>query len=325
MKPYIVLCTFDDHGFETFYPIYKWFKKDPEVDVTLLLANNNDNNTLQDCHVKKEFRLGLKGTKYSLGNIKIERKPSVVVGFRLWWPPDRMFGVAARNKKIPVVMVNHGSMFVFNENQKYKRELYPAIVNCVWGQHDYDLWKKWTKDKIIITGNPLHDNLIKYKPLDIKTPKKFGLLLTPRDKLKIIRPAAENLNEILPVVAKCHPLDKKKNYYKKRFLTYTEAWTLLPLIYKASYILTNVSSALIPALYWKKPIFIFSFSDKGYYFKDFKDKFKDRAFNFKISSSWGNGELYNPIIPTVDDYKHFGHIPDGNNTKRVVEVIKSYV
>ena len=324
MKPYIVLFTFDDHGFETLKPVFELLNKDGTVDTTLLLASNNGNHH-QDCHVASEKRLGIAGNKYTLGNIKVNRKPSVVVGFRLWWPPDKTVGEDARGKKIPVVMINHGAMFVYNRTQKYKKSLRPADVNCVWGQHDYDLWGKWTKEKIVITGNPLHDKLIKYVPEEIDVPDEFALLLTPRDKRKIILPSAENLNKILPVVAKCHPIDNKKKYYINRYKTYTEAWTLLPLVYKAKYILTNVSSALIPALYWKKPIFIHSFGADGYFFKEFKENFVNRAFNFKDKPGWSDKELNEPIIPTMDDYKHFGYLPDGNNSRRVVEVIKSYV
>ena len=320
MEPYILFYTFDDHGFDTLKPVYELMSR--KFDSTLLLGANNGYAPFQDCHVREEVRLGLQGKTFGLGNIAIERKPSVVIGFRMWWPPDYAAAHHARILGIPAVMINHGAMFVYNSGQTYKKTLYPAGINCVWGKHDLTLWRRWTQEPIVITGNPLHDQLVDYAPEPINVPEEFALLLTSRWQREILNPAAENMNKIIPVVAKCHPLDETKQYYRVRYLTFEEPWTLLPLLYRAKYILTNVTSALIPALLWQKPIFIFSYSMPTYFFDDFKRLFTNRTFNFKSSPAWSDKELNDPILPTIDDYRYFGHEPDGRNALRVAGVIE---
>lgn len=320
MEPYILFYTFDDHGFVTLKPVYDVISR--KFDATILLGANKGYAPFQDCHVKEEIRDGLQGKSFQLGNIYIERKPSVVIGFRMWWPPDYSAAHHARLMGISTVMMNHGSMFVYCTGQTYKKTLYPARMNCVWGPHDFNLWMKWTQEPIIITGNPLHDRFIDYVPEPINVPDEFALLLTSRWQREILNPAAENMNKIIPVVAKCHPLDETKQYYRERYQTYEEPWTLLPLLYRAKYILTNVSSALIPALLWKKPIFIFSFDRPDYFFSEFKASFENKTFNFKNTPDWTDKEFNDPILPTIDDYKHFGHEPDGKNSIRVAAVLE---
>jgi hypothetical protein len=326
MKPYIVFFTYDDHGFETMKPVFDLFSKSDNFDATLLLAANLGHGRFEDPHVKAEKRLGLQGKKFGLSRISFARKPSVVIGFRLWWDPDLHPAVAARRQGIPVVMMNHGAMFVHNNAQTYKRTLGPAVVNCIWGQHDKKCWGRWNQNEsqFVITGNPLHDCIVDYKCPDIDVPDEFALLLTPRGQRKYINPSAEALNKIMPVVAKTHPIDLEKGYYKERYQTFTAAETLLPLLYKCKLILTNVSSAWIPALYWQKPVFIHSFETKGYHFNAFKDMYPGHL-NFKQESDWSEDIINNAIVPTVDTYRIFGHEPDGKNARRVAEVILRYV
>ena len=325
-KPYIVFVTFDNYALKTMKPVHDIFERDPMTDSTCLLAANNIGSLWQDPHVKKEVRYGLQGKKFGLGPIQLERKPDVLVGFRLWWGPDYMVAVSARRENIPMVMINHGAMFIRNDAQKYKHNLAGAKVNCLWGKFDKDLWKYWNSrdDMFVVTGNPLHDNLTNYECPYIDVPDDFALLLTPRDRRKFINPSVEALSKIMPIVAKTHPIDFEKDYYKQRYQTFDDPNTLLPLMYKAKIILANTSSAFIPALFWQKPIFVHTFGSKGYYFEEFKEKTK-HIFNFKQDAIWNEDIVGNAIKPTLEDFKLFGHIPDGKNSQRVAEVIKKYV
>ena len=89
-------------------------------------------------------------------------------------------------------------------------------------------------------------------------------------------------------------------------------------------IITNVTSALIPAIYWEKPIFIHSYETGGYYFNDFKKKYP-HVFNFKQDAIWNQEIIESAIKPKKEHFEIFGHKADGQSAKRVVEVIKSYV
>jgi len=310
-KPYIVFFVPPGHGVDLVMSMYALFKKEANIDTTLIQWDNK--------------RKGLSGEGFKLGTIKVNRKPNVLVVIRSWWPPESGVAGSARDQKIPVVMINHGAMCVFNQTQKYKRSIYPAIVNCLWGQHDLSLWRRWNKkDTFIVTGNPLHDQIIDYTPSEIKVPDEFALLLTPRMQRKFLNPSAEKLNKIIPVVAKTHPIDDEKAYYKKRYLTYDASWTLLPLMYKAKLIIADVSSAWIPALFWQKPIFIHSFDEKYFHFSEFKDKYP-HVFNFKQDDVWNSEIIDKAIKPDKKHFEIFGHLPDGKNSLRVAKVIKSYV
>jgi hypothetical protein len=325
-KPYVVFFTFDDYALKTMKPVYDLFEADPNFDSTLLLAAHNIVSIQQDPHVRQEVRYGLQGRSFDLRTIKVARRPDVLIGFRLWWGPDHLVAVKAYQLRIPMVMINHGAMFVRNDAQTYKRNLGGARINCLWGKFDRDLWRYWNpNDKMFeVTGNPLHDNLVNYKCPNIDVPEEFALLLTPRDRRKFLHPSAEALSKIMPVIAKTHPIDKEKGYYKERYITFDDPDMLLPLMFKAKLILANVTSAFIPALLWQKPIFVHTFGNKGYHFGEFKEKTK-HIFNFKQDAIWNENVIDKAIIPTVDDYKLFGHEPDGNNAKRVAEVIKRYV
>jgi hypothetical protein len=80
----------------------------------------------------------------------------------------------------------------------------------------------------------------------------------------------------------------------------------------------------MPALYWQKPIFIHSYQEKGYYFNNFQKEHKN-TFNFKINAEWNHKMIEDGIKPTIEDYIHFAHLPDGKNTERICEVIKNYL
>jgi len=312
-KPYIVFFTGLEHGRNTFIPVYEIFKKDMNIDTTLIWWNKE--------------RKGLFGEDFELGCIKVSRKPDVVVSFSGWWDKEVVVGKAAAKQGIPVVMIDHGATFVFSSRHKYKKSIYPASVNCLWGQHDLNVWRRWNKkDKLIVTGNPLHDQVIDYTPPEIDLPDEFALLLPPSTEMqrRFLNPSAEKLNKIIPVVAKTHPIDKNKDYYKQRYLTYDEHWMLLPLLYRAKLIIANVSSSWMPAMLWQKPIFIHSFDESGFCFNEFKDQYP-HIFNYKQDDVWNSGVIDRAIKSNKEHFKIFGHIPDGKNSIRVAEVIKSHV
>jgi len=317
-RPYVVFFTVFEHGRDTLMPVYEIFQKDADGDATLIWANREKR--------KDRERRGLLGGDYRMNIVDVDRRPTVVVIFVGWWGKEYTVGAVAAKRKIPVVMVNHGAMFVYNSTQGYKKSIWPASVNCLWGQCDLDLWRgRWNKkDRFIVTGNPLHDQIIDYIPPEIEVPDEFALLLTPPSQRKFLMPSAEKLNKIIPVVAKIHHGGLEKDYCKQRYPTYDEPWMLLPLLYKAKLILANLSSSWIPALFWQKPIFVHSFDEETVRFSEFKDR-HSHIFNFKQDDVWNSRIIDGAIRPDKKHFELFGHVPDGNNAARVVEVIRSYV
>jgi hypothetical protein len=272
------------------------------------------------------------GGNFALDVLKLPRQPDVVVSFKVWWFDEARIAQAAKAYNIPVIMVNHGAMFVKDESQEYKRSIYPADIICLWGPHDYYMWTHvWSSQGIfIITGNP------SYNPstfIPMKTPElrqqielllksPFALLLTPGKGVQAeqLFESALYLNKKIPVVAKCHPQDPHIDWLRKNFIVFTEGDVLLDLMYHCQLIISNLTSAFIPALYWEKPIFIHTKQEEGYHFNSFKEQYYN-VFNFKSDSQWTDEVIENAVRPSKEHYEIFGYKADGKNAYRVAKVI----
>lgn len=328
MKPYVVFFTSAKHGYYTMFPVFKLLQT-YGIEASIILVNRDKDK--KGFVIQKESGIKVKGRKYKFGSLWLNRKPDLMVGFCMWWFADKAISNKAKKLKIPLLMINHGAMFIYNDKQHYKKDLAGAKVNCIWGEHDLNLWLKWLNDKkrFAVTGNPLHDSLIDYKCPDIPDlPDEYALVLTPTMQHDFINQSIEEIQKIMPVVVKCHPNNNQYKsmlkYYKQNYQVFTEAESLIPLIHKAKIILSNVTSALMPALYWQKPIFIHSYQEPGYYFNAFKKEHKN-TFNFKKGPKWDIKMIEDGIKPTIEDYIHFAHLPDGKNTERVCDVIRKHL
>ena len=269
---------------------------------------------------------GLGGTGFSLGPIGVNRKPDVLVVFRNWWGPENKAGIKARKLGIPVVMIDHGMLMVgVPIRHSYRSSIYPSNVGCLWSHLHLEMFRRLNKnDDFVVTGNPLYDQMIGYVPPEIDVPDEFALLLTGRSQTKFLRPSAEALNKIMPVVAKVHPVDTERDYYVKRYQTFDDYRTLLPLLCRAKIIIASLSSGWIPALFWEKPIFIHGFEEEDLRFNEFVDNYS-HIFNFKQAAAWSDDIIENAIRPTKEDFELFGHTLDGKNAERVANVIKGYI
>jgi len=321
-KPYIVFLTEYEHGLGSLEPVYKIFEKDADVDATLISCR-------QPLNLERETR-GLCGENFKLGPILVDRKPDVLVLFRNWWGPENDVGRMARSLNIPVVMIDHGMIMVVGPiRQAYRSSIFPATVGCLWSQLHLNMFRRVnSNDKLVVTGNPLYDQMIDYASPEIDVPDEFALLLTQRAQQGILGKSAEALNKIIPVVVKTHPTDDHKPYYRERFRVFDDYQAMLPLLYKAKIVIACLSSAWIPALFWEKPIFIHH--DYSYYdendlkFNEFKSNYS-HIFNFKQDNVWNNDVIDNAIRPNKKHFEIFGHIPDGKNAERVAGVINDYI
>ena len=322
-KPYIVFITASEHGLGSLVPVFEIFENNTDTDTTLYLRDKNIR--------------GLGGTDFSIDPIKVNRKPNALMTFEHWFGLERLVGNNARSRDIPVVMFDHGMPFCFKDfGYTYRKTIQPATVGCLWSKFHMDIMCRLNgKDNFVVTGNPQYDQMVGYVPPEMDVPSEFALLLTDRwhRDCQHLNPSAEALSEIMPVVVKRHPRDVEgfgveetisvKKYYTERYQTYTDYETLLPLIYKAKIIISNMSSALVPAMLWRKPIFILDFEDSGYKFNDFRDKYCD-VFNFKQDAVWNDEIIRNAKILTAEDAELFGHKLDGKNAERVAKVIMDY-
>lgn len=287
--------------------------------------------------VSEEGLQGLQGDSFLVNRTFLPRRPDCVLSFKVWWGDEYHFSLAAKKHEIPVVMLNHGAMFVKNDLQTYKKSIFPADVACLWGEFDKEIWRQWNqKDEFIITGNPSHNVLVKPKPIPY-LPEKFALLLSPglsckadasgeRPEMQTDRlyQSAINLKKIMPVVVKTHPNANQLDFLKKHFTVYTEASSLMPLLYQSQMIISNVTSAFIPALYWQKPVFIHSEDEPGFDFSTFKQK-TAKIFNFKSDEQWSQSQIDQAIVPKKKDFEIFGGPADGKAADRVVDVIEAQI
>ena len=224
-------------------------------------------------------------------------------------------------------MINHGAMFVHNLQQTYKKSIFPADVACLWGTHDRDLWREWgNRDHLVVTGNPT------YSPCDAPPdrvpglPSEYALYLTPGGGFQneVLDESATELARLMPVVVKTHPHTPNIASLLDRFIVHTTPDTLRSLLYHASLIISNVTSAFLPALHWGKPIFLHNYDTDAYQFDRFEERFRT-VFNFKKDSAWSRELIENAIRPSEADYEVFAHLNDGENARRCVDVIRNSI
>lgn len=286
--------------------------------------------------INKDQQIGAKGEAYKLNRSYLPKKPDAVVGFQVWWGDEFHLCNAAREHEIPVIMVNHGAMFIRNDLQSYKKSIYPASVACLWGEYDYRIWRSWnSSDDFVITGNPSYDMTVENWERPKGLPDKYALLLTPGLSLKrddkgrrkeqqteLLYQSARELSKLIPVVAKTHPNANQTELLSQEFKVYSKAEDLLPLMHHASLIISNATSAFIPAIYWEKPIFIHNHDEEGYHFSSFRDDCS-HIFNFKSDPYWSESLIEQAVKPCKEDYELFGGPADGKSVERIVKVIES--
>lgn len=283
-----------------------------------------------------EKRKGLSGKNFLLGKVSMAKKPQAIVLMTVWQDEERHLALQAQQQGIAVIMVNHGAMFVRNQEQLYKTSIYPADVNCLWGEHDLKIWLFWnSRDDFVVTGNPSY-NPQKDLPLRLEgLPERYALLLTPglsiaknpkEFQANLLYGSARNLQRFLPVVVKCHPNNRDRlDFYDKHFYkTFLEPETLLSLLCHSEIILSNFSSSLLPAIYWEKVIFFHNYAAKGYGYEDFRRNFS-HVFNFKSDPDWTRNMLESAVRTKKKHYEYFASKPDGKSAHRILSVIRSYI
>jgi len=264
------------------------------------------------------------------------RKPDVVFAHHGWWDQAHNVCLWARQHRIPVVVLEHGVTLWHQPQATYRATIGQADRACLWSARNLEVTKLYGRHAAqgcIVTGNPQYDVLQYYTapPERIPgTPKDYALVLSTWSIQKDApRHHANALAKIIPCVLKVHP---NETFYKNRkparivgkevVLVYDQA-ALLQLIYHAKIVVSTISSAMLTAMYWKKPIYIVNKPEpKQPSISSFIEDFQD-VFNWKPEPIWSEKDLESPKIATTEDFIYFGGPADGKNTERVIDVIKS--
>lgn len=305
----------NDIGREQFGPIFQHLSRDPNVEVTFVTIDG---------------RHGLQGTDYSLGPLRVNRKPDAVVTMHPWWGEEHIVTLVAREHGIPVIASEHGAHFSDFSIVQPKGDIrscnYPVHASCLWSQVDYDIITKCygSNDLLFITGNPMHDDLSTLKPALLPgVTAGYTLILSAGQGVnrQAFWDAADEISKYSQVVVKAHPLEPDIDGWRSKYPTFTRAEDLYPAVYHSTRVLAYISNALVPALYWLKPMWVMKGPKEDPIYDDFKSRHRG-VFNFSDEGKFTKSMLENEIIPTPKDYETFAFLRDGQNAKRVADVAR---
>ena len=320
VKPYV--CIFSDRRNFTWnlHPLFAYLNGLDDLDVSMV-------------GLKEDRTWGLKGPYSGVPYCKnLHRRPNLIVTNHAWWDEGYKVCRWALRAQIPVVAIEHGCTMVHSTLAKYRRNIGLATRKCLWSEINMQLMKRYSpaNERVcIITGNPRYDELQNFQPRDLELPDEFALVLSTWSLQKdLARTHANQLSEFMPVVVKVHPnetfyagRDPKRVVSKQVRLVYDQN-SLFTLLFRAKLVVTTISSAMIPAILWGKPIFLVNQSHKNIDLTTFKMDYSN-VFNFKPTLGWTEAIIRSGIEADPDKFYHFGHHQDGKNCERVVDVVRS--
>lgn len=323
-KPYVVFSG----GIDTPYSGRVYDVPQLMLGPVYRLAKDHFDTTL----ITSEGREGLQGTNFVLGCLRVERKPDAVVVMRPWWGEESIIALAAREMGIPVVVMFYGATFYACPSAAVRSSILPASVCCVWSIHDYQLSREAynCKEPLIITGNPMFDPIVENERMAQRTipnlPENYALVLTSTHGYEADRiyAAAEHLSNHIPVIIKAHPLEPDLGRWSSRWPTFYQSNQLLELLYRSSVVLSPLSSAIIPAIYWEKKIFVLRENRPGYPSEMLRANYSS-IFNFIDEPTISLEQLESGIRANKEEFATFGFTPDGKAAQRVFDVIRTCI
>ncbi len=264
----------------------------------------------------------------------------LILSNQAWWNIENEIGKLASQNKIPHITIEHGTpMFYQSNKQYYRRSIGHADIKLLWGQHNLNMMKKYNcpLDKLIITGYPRFDDLLKYKSVKNNTPKILFLSTWKiPGKIKIVweRVVEQTKSLNYELLLKPHPMEKgQMSFIGKNnipdFVKIINNENLFKYISESDLIITSPTSTLIPILYFRKPLFSYYPTFTKKYFKgmmNFYRNFKiphykqiqkidlEKMLNFKVERERNNKYL-----------KHLSFKNDGKNTERVYQFCLEFV
>lgn len=307
----------NDLGRQHFEPIFRELAGDPNVEVTFLTIDG---------------RHGLQGTNYRLGTIRVNRRPDALIVMHPWWGEEHVTALAARERGIPVIVSEHGAHFsdfsLIEPKGDIREACYPAHASCIWCSLDHEIVTQnyKSKDSIIITGNPMHDELAQAQPKPLPgTQPGYTLILSAGQGVKreLLLNSARAISKFSPVVVKAHPLEPDIDGWRREFPTFTAASDLYPAVFHAKRVLAYISNALVPALLWRKPCWIMKDDRPDPVYDDFVARHRG-IFNYKNNASFTSADFAAEVQPPADTYERFAYLSDGKNGVRVADVARIF-
>jgi hypothetical protein len=319
-NPYVLIFSDRTNFTWNLLPLFEYLQAKENIDTSMVC-------------LKEGNTLGLVGSYNKIPYCKnLYRKPDIICTNHAWWDEGYKVCSWAKRFHIPVVAIEHGCTLFHQARAKYRRNIGLATKKCLWSQANLDMMLRYNpanKRDCIITGTPRYDNLFNYKPekrLDL--PKDFALVLSTwsvqKDEPRL---HANKLLDHIPVVMKVHPNEthypgrEPNRIVKDKVQLVYEQESLIELLYRCRFVVTTISSAMLPALYFEKPIFIVNKPQAGMDFSSFEQQGKN-IFNFKKDYDWNNSVITSCITPNKKDFTYYGYTVDGQNCERILNVLK---
>lgn len=264
--------------------------------------------------------------------ITLNKKPDLILSNQAWWGIEFKIGTEAKTLNIPHITIEHGAPFFYQSNrQYYRRSIGAADLKLLWGKFNLYMMKKYKcpENLLKITGYPRFDDLMKYKPISNSTPRIL-FLSTWKIPGQISKIWHKTLNQAkclgYHLAIKHHPQEKINGYQINpdnipQWVEIIENENLFAEIAKSDFIITSPTSVLIPAIYYKKPLFCYYSPFTKNYWKGLIQFYSKFHFlpkpsiinNFDIEKLLG---IKPDLVNYKKMFKYTAYNDDGNNSLR---------
>lgn len=259
------------------------------------------------------------------GPYRLPALPDIVVSNQSWWEKDAAVSAIALASGIPVLTIEHGSPIVYQQFGSYRRNI-NASLSAQWGDHGKELMIRYgcPEDKLLVAGSPAHDDLL--SPRTKRPSRRPIVLFLSTHRLDI----ADMENAYKRTEAWCrklgyhlwlsrHPVEKHHGTRHLRSLGCGREvhGSEYDLVHDADFIVTGLSSMLIPIYHFKKPFCCYN---------PLRRETEEVYSKFRISTDV-RGLLSGALEVDAELYEQnriaLGHFPDGRNTRRCYDALIS--
>ena len=265
----------------------------------------------------------------------VDPKPDLVITNQAWWQIEHEVGLQARTAGIPHVTIEHGApMFYQGGPQYYRREIGAADAKCLWGQHNFDMMRRYKcqPEKLHITGYPRLDRLLDFQPQSNSVPRILflGTWKIPGKIFEVWQKVLEQAKALgYQVAFKPHPNEATRGVlmnqeYLPDWVEIVTGENLYEEVARSDAVITSPTSVLIPIFYYQKPVYsYYPWWQKGMF--QFQRTFqlpcvgKNKLDLEKMVQCGVNRDQYR---------KHFeytGFKSDGRNRERVYQLCQKLV
>jgi hypothetical protein len=225
-------------------------------------------------------------TKTLLDNLK----PSLILAQNESAGWEKILISEANKRNIKTIALQHGIIYKLHEgyfHTQHTNSSFPDLTLVYGPEVERVLYKNnYPKNSVKAIGQPRYDKLVYYqnkkvianflKKHNLSSDKKLFLLATQPVEEKVRRELFKNTIEIfkslkdIQLIIKPHPAETNLDFYKKTLQNTNSNAILLEgkddtfeAIASSDYFATMTSTVALEAMMFKKPLFIFNFSNYG--------------------------------------------------------------